>query len=135
MNWNWIIPLPGAAIDAGVAVTETPLGIAFAETAGSITPLAPPKSVVAMEKEPLLPRWIVSIVAEGVTTTPATSTWMVLVTMSPSPVADIEMGYVPGKMVVSDVPPSPTSAVMVSVDEPPPAALNVTALLLQEAVR
>jgi hypothetical protein len=60
---------------------------------------------------------------------------MVLVTVSPSPVAVIEMKYVPGMTVVSGAPSLPMPAVTVSVEEPVPAALSATELLLQEAER
>jgi len=80
-------------------------------------------------------RRIDRVVAEGVTAPPATCTWMVLVTVSPSPVAVIEMKYVPGMTVVSGAPSLPMPAVTVSVEEPVPAALSATELLLQEAVR
>lgn len=84
---NVVVPLPGAAIDAGLACTATPARIVFSERASFTAPFAPPTGVVVTARMPEAPRWMVMDESDGVTRIPATSTWMFFTTVNPSPVA------------------------------------------------
>lgn len=132
VNVNVMVPPAGAETLPGVAEAVIPEGAAFAARPGSSTPVAPPAVVTAIEKLPVVPRWMVSVVAEGFAEAPSTCTVMVLETVRPPPVAVTVMLYVPG---VTVAPWLVFPAVTVSVDVPLLDEFSVTGLLLHEAVR